>query len=150
MHTNLRRHAPRQLEEMGCTVTLRPQHHRLNEVIASQLSSRPTSAPAPGWPAGTSQSRRLLRFCTATTHGSNPRAMQPLVLQLSRTAVARKAATGLVSPPCLRSLKLVGPNPSLKRNANSAPRRPSSAGPCGPFCARCPARRAAGVRLALR
>ena len=42
------------------------------------------------------------------------------------------------------------PNPALKRNANSAPLRPSSAGPCGPFCARCPARHAAGVRLASR
>ena len=43
-----------------------------------------------------------------------------------------------------------GPNPALKRNANSVARRPSSAGPCGPFCARCPARHAVGVRLALR
>ena len=43
-----------------------------------------------------------------------------------------------------------GPNPALKRNANSVSRRPASAGPCGPFCARCPARHAVGVRLALR
>ena len=43
-----------------------------------------------------------------------------------------------------------GPNPALKRNANSVARRPSSAGPCGPFCARCPTRHAVGVRLALR
>ena len=42
------------------------------------------------------------------------------------------------------------PNLTLKRNANSAARRPSSAGPCGPFCARCPTRHAVGVRLALR
>ena len=43
-----------------------------------------------------------------------------------------------------------GPNPALKRNSNSVARRPASAGPCGPFCARCPARHAVGVRLALR
>ena len=43
-----------------------------------------------------------------------------------------------------------GPNPALKRNANSVARWPSSAGPAGPFCACCPARHAAGVRLALR
>ena len=43
-----------------------------------------------------------------------------------------------------------GPNPALKRNDNSVPRRPSGAGPYGPFCARCPTRHAVGVRLALR
>ena len=42
------------------------------------------------------------------------------------------------------------PNLTLKRNANSAARWPSSAGPYGPFCARCPTRHAVGVRLALR
>ena len=45
---------------------------------------------------------------------------------------------------------LLRPNLTLKRNANSAARRPSSAGPCGPFCACCPALHAVGVRLALR
>ena len=40
-----------------------------------------------------------------------------------------------------------GPNPALKRNANIVARRPSSAGPAGPFCACCPARHAVGVRL---
>ena len=38
--------------------------------------------------------------------------------------------------------------PALKRNANSAPRRPSSAGPVGPFCACCPARHAVVASLA--
>ena len=54
-------------------------------------------------------------------------------------AVSNTAMTGTNQIP--------QPNLTLKRNANSAPRWPSSAGPCGPFCARCPARHAAGVRL---
>ena len=48
------------------------------------------------------------------------------------------------------SRRQVLPNPALKRNANSVPRRPSSAGPAGPFCACWPARHAIGIRLALR
>ena len=64
-------------------------------------------------------------------------ALAHLVQVVSNTAMA---GTNQIPPP----------NLTLKRNANSAPRRPSSAGPCGPFCARCPARHAAGVRLALR
>ena len=43
-----------------------------------------------------------------------------------------------------------GPNPALKRNANSVACRPASAGPCGPLCACCPTRHAVGIRLALR
>ena len=53
-------------------------------------------------------------------------------------------------PNALLAHRRTGPNPALKRNASSVARRPSSAGPYGPFCARCPARHAVGVRLALR
>ena len=42
------------------------------------------------------------------------------------------------------------PGVLAQADANSAPPRPSSAGPWGPFCARCPTRHAVGVRLALR
>jgi hypothetical protein len=79
--------------------------------------------------------------------------------QQRQSAAARAQLLKLGAPRTLKHLLMrnallaqhrTGPNPALKRNANSAPRRPSSAGPCGPFCARCPARHAAGVRLALR
>ena len=63
-----------------------------------------------------------------------------------RVRVLLATAKGAHSPSTLRRRA----NPALKRNANSAACRPSSAGPYGPFCARCPARHAVGVRLALR
>ena len=63
-----------------------------------------------------------------------------------RPAAVYNSTHAILLPIRLRS----GPNPALKRNANSVARRPASAGPCGPFCARCPTRHAVGVRLALR
>ena len=82
-----------------------------------------------------------------------------LKIQHHRSSATRTQLRGLRSPESCETLLMPNvslaqhrpwPNLTLKRNANSAPRRPSSAGPCGPFCARCPARHAAGVRLALR
>ena len=66
---------------------------------------------------------------------------------------SRQARSTCVESPGIEDVNihpLLPPNLTLKRNANSVARRPSSAGPCGPFCACCPARHAAGVRLALR
>ena len=90
---------------------------------------------------------------SATTQTSRP---APTGLRQPAKAPTRLCGFGrqrCISPP-MKNVSLgqhrPWPNPALKRNANSAARRPSSARHCGPFCARCPARHAAGVRLALR
>lgn len=65
----------------------------------------------------------------------------------TKTLSRRWVKTEFLANPC--AVATVLPYPALKRKANSMPRRPSSAGPSGPLCARCPVRHAAGFRLAL-
>ena len=98
-----------------------------------------------------------LRYKPCMRHVSYSAALSPMVgaqghcrggchLEPSRVGVPLSTAHRAHSPSTLRRRA----NPALKRNVNSVARRPASAGPCGPFCARCPARHAVGVRLALR
>ena len=90
---------------------------------------------------------------------AQPSSLALLTTLHRQSATTRTQVRSLRSPESDRTLLMksvllaqhrTGPNPALKRNVNSVARRPSSAGPCGPFCARCPTRHAAGIRLALR
>ena len=102
---------------------------------------------------------RLPRRVNSPSRGAHLSSVRRLPTQQRRFTRTGTHARNLGTPQSstnllMRSLSLAqhrtGPNPALKRNANSVARRPSSAGPCGPFCARCPTRHAVGIRLALR